>query len=255
MGACMRTFAQRGDICKAIPGAWLLGGRHSRLGAAQCPRVFLQQTSESPSFFDAVTELFANIGWIDRTAVGVLLTFFVIGLFKGLVWQVSRILILVFAFYVSFQFGDVVAAWVDSTSPSAENIAGTAPAPPTRPDTATVYLTHCLLFLGMLVLMSLLSMMLQSFVVKAGLGFFNRVGGGLFGVVTGACVVFAGIMALHMCVPHDSQIVQAARKSHALSLSRRAIALLGPFVQDEVREAVALQPIEPPRDQAGAGTR
>lgn len=214
--------------------------------------MLLLQPPQSPTFGDSVTEAFEYLGWIDRTAIGVLLTFFVIGLFKGLVWQVSRILILVFAFYVSFQFGDDVATWVDSTSPSAEVIAGAPSRPPSPPDTATVYLTHCLLFLAMLVVMSLLSMMLQSFIVKAGLGFFNRIGGGLFGVVTGACVVFAAILAMHMCVPHDSKIVQAARQSHALELSRRAIAVLGPLVHNELREAVALQPLQDNSSQ-GAG--
>ena len=160
-GGCagQRTFPHIVSICKAIPGSLARGGRHCQSDDAQCLRVLLFQTPQSPTFGDSFTEAFEYLGWIDRTAIGVLLTFFIIGLFKGLVWQVSRILILVFAFYVSFQFGDDVATWVDSTSPSAEVIAGAPSRPPSPPDTATVYLTHCLLFLAMLVVMSLLSMM------------------------------------------------------------------------------------------------
>ena len=50
-----------------------------------------------------------SLEWVDQTTLGVLLVFFVLGLFKGLIWQVSRIGILVAAYVVSGRFGNALA--------------------------------------------------------------------------------------------------------------------------------------------------
>jgi membrane protein required for colicin V production len=179
-----------------------------------------------------------TLSWVDHTALGVVLVFFVLGLFKGLIWQVSRVAILVCAYVVSGRFGGQIADWLAP---------GEAPAPGVEPQPAsetTIYLAYVLLFLAVLIVLSLLAMLLQKLAAKAGLSFFDRVGGGLVGVATGACVVLFGLFVVNMFF-RESQIAHAAEGSHSLRLSKRAIDWLGDKVPDDLRSVFALQPLQP----------
>ena len=232
----------------------------------------VQQVPEpEPSLFDTLTNNLLELGWIDKTALVVLLVFFLLGLFKGLLWQVSRIGILLFSYYVAGYWGQDVAlllaeskeaaATASSGSASSPAATGLAEAPP---DT-TLYLSYCVLFVSMIVVLSLLSMVLKQFIVKAGLGFFDRLGGGVFGVATGALVVLFLVLVMHMVSERDSQFVRAAQRSHAVEYSRRAIHLLDRAVDNQLRERIGLAPLEekslaeaPPPDApapAGVGGR
>lgn len=198
-----------------------------------------------------------TVTWVDHTALGVLLVFFVLGLFKGLIWQVSRIAILVAAYVVAGRFGADVAnalsrpplaspAPAHAASPAAELVpvvpnpaAGTGVQAPAE---TTLYLAYVLLFLAVLVVLSFGALLLQKLATKAGLGFFDRLGGGVLGVATGACVVLFGLFVVHMFF-RGSQLAMAAEGSHSLRLSKRAIDWLGPRVPDELREVFALVPL------------
>lgn len=181
-----------------------------------------------------------TLGWVDHTAIAVLLVFFVIGLFKGLIWQVSRVGILVVAYVVAGRFGQQVAELLVRTT-AASPAPGAAPVIDAGSDT-TIYLAYVLLFLVVLVALSLLAIVLQKLAVKAGLGFFDRLGGGVLGVATGGCVVLFGLFVVHMFF-RGSQLAMAASESHSLRLSRQAIDALGPRVPDELRQVFALTPL------------
>ena len=182
-----------------------------------------------------------HLGWVDHTALAVLLVFFVIGLFKGLIWQVSRVAILVLAYVVAGRHGATVGAWFARTPEVGGDAAQAAAATPST----TLYLAYVLLFLVVLVVLSLSAILLQRLAQKAGLGFFDRLGGGVLGVATGACVVLFGVYVVHMFFPR-SQLAVAAESSHALRLSRRAIDLLGEGVPDDLRTVIALAPLRAP---------
>ncbi len=202
-----------------------------------------------------------EIGWVDRTAMAVLLVFFVIGLFKGLIWQVSRVGILVAAYVVSGRYGHVLGDWLaQDPAGSLNGTGGAEPVPAThgvdgavqasdavlhspQPAETTLYLAYVLLFLAVLVVLSLLAILLQKLAKKAGLGFFDRVGGGVLGVATGACLVLFGLSVVHMFF-RGSQLAMAAEHSHSLRLSQQAIAMLGESVPDELRKVFALQPLD-----------
>lgn len=182
-----------------------------------------------------------SLGWIDHTALGVLLVFFVLGLFKGLIWQVSRIAILAIAYVLSGRFGGAVARLLAGPADAADP-AGT----PLPPDDTTLYLAYLLVFVGVLVVLSLATLLLQKLATKAGLSFFDRLGGGVLGVATGACVVLFGLFVVHMFF-RDSNLAHAAENTHSLRLCKRAIHWLGPRVPDELRAVFDLAPLrEPP---------
>jgi len=175
------------------------------------------------------------LGWVDRTALAVLVVFFVIGLFKGLIWQVSRIVILVVAYALAGHFGADLGAFLARTPA----VGGSDLPGPVDPPETTLYLAYVLLFLGVLVVLSLLAMLVQKLAAKAGLGFFDRLGGGVLGFATGACVVLFGLFVVHMFF-QGSQLAIAAESSHSLRISRSAIDWLGETVPDDLREVFEL---------------
>ena len=202
----------------------------------QEPQVAAAPTSE-------LLQQLQTLGWVDHTAIAVLLVFFVIGLFKGLIWQVSRVGILVVSYVIAGRFGQDVAGLLTRTAVA-------SPAPTTEPlapdaGETTIYLAYVLLFLVVLIALSLLAMALQKLAAKVGLGFFDRIGGGVLGVATGGCVVLFGLFVLHMFF-RGSQLAMAASESHSLRLSRQAIAALGQRVPDELRQVFALAPLQQP---------
>jgi uncharacterized membrane protein required for colicin V production len=205
-----------------------------------------------------------TLGWVDHTALAVLGVFFVLGLFKGLIWQVSRIAILVAAYVVAGRFGSALAelltphsaaaAGTNVAAPSGgspavpgsiadltNGVAAVPPAPDAPSDT-TLYLAYVLLFVAVLIVLSLLAIVLRKLAAKAGLSFFDRLGGGVLGVATGACVVLFGLFVVHMFF-QGSQLAIAAHGSHSLRLSKRAIDWLGDKVPDALREVLALAPL------------
>lgn len=216
--------------------------------------MFPQDPTPPPAAVDAsfLAQL-QEIGWVDRTALVVLLVFFVIGLFKGLIWQVSRVGILLAAYVLSGRYGHALGTWfaatpaVGGTAPSVDPSTGlvVVPAPPET----TLYLAYVAIFLGVLVALSLLAILLQKVAHKAGLGFFDRLGGGVIGVATGACVVLFGVGVVQMFF-QGSQLAMAAEQSHSLRWSQRALDSLGARVPDELRSVFELSPLAaPPLDQ------
>lgn len=190
-----------------------------------------------------------GLGWIDITALVVLGVFFILGLFKGAFWQVSRIAILVAAYVLSVQFGpqlgQVLHRW---THPATE----AAAVPPEPVSETALYLSYVIVFLVVLVLLSLLALLVQRLVKSAGLGFFDRVGGGVLGTVTGACVVLFLLGVLHMFFP-NSRAAEAATGSHAYRLTREALDTLGERVPDDLRRVFALVPLNASAGEGGTG--
>ena len=206
-------------------------------------RVLGQAPDDSPGF-DLVREL-QHLGWVDVTALCVLGVFCVLGLFKGLVWQVSRIAILIAAYVLAGRYGPDLGAFIAGVRDSASQ-------PAAAPET-TVYVACALVFLVVVVGLSLFAVLLRKLVHRAGLSFFDRVGGGVFGVATGGCVVLALLFVVNMFF-RQTHVAEAASSSHSLRLSTRAIELLGDKVPDDLRRAFRLEPLDRDGD-ADAGNR
>jgi uncharacterized membrane protein required for colicin V production len=208
----------------------------------------------------SVWEQLQHVGWVDRTAFAVLLVFFVLGLFKGLIWQVSRVGILLAAYVLSGrygrQLGDWLAASAEGVPPPADpsHGIGAVEADALRaletPET-TLYLAYVAIFLAVLIVLSVAAILLQKLARKAGLGFFDRLGGGLIGLATGACVVLFAVGVVQMFF-RDSQLALAAESSHSLRLSQRALDSLGPRVPDELRAVYRLEPLAGPGEPVEA---
>jgi len=196
--------------------------------------VMQQPQDASPQGLELLQQL-ELLGWVDRTALAVLTAFFVIGLFKGLIWQTSRIAILVVAYLVAGRYGQSLGEMIARKNAVPDEVVAGAP------DT-TLYIAYVALFVVVLVILSLLAMILQRLAAKAGLGFFDRLGGGVLGVATGSCIVLFGLFVVHMFFK-GSALAHAAESSHTLRLSRLGIDWLGRTVPDELRTVLALSPL------------
>lgn len=175
-----------------------------------------------------------HLSWVDMTALGVLSLFFCLGLFKGLFWQVSRFGILLVAYVVSTRvgpsFGGVLHRW-------------TSPTPEEAPTETSLYLAYVLVFLGVLVSLSLVALVIQKLVRKAGLTFYDRLGGGILGTATGACVVLFILLVMNMFFP-QSRAADAAAGSQSMKLWSKLIDQLGTAVPDELRKVMNLPPLQ-----------
>lgn len=183
-----------------------------------------------------------NLGWVDITALSVIAVFFVLGLFKGFVWQVSRVAILLVAYFVAGHYGSLLG----------EKVAQLLYNPPIRTEQSdlSVYLAYVAIFLAVLILLSLLALLLQKLVKKADMTFFDRLGGGVIGIVTGAAVVLFLLLATQMFF-QGSGMARDAAASQSNQLSSRAVTLFGQVVPDEVRKVFGLDPLLQPQPKNG----
>ncbi len=186
-----------------------------------------QETPEAQSALEALS-------WVDITAVAVIAVFSILGLFKGLVWQISRIATLVGAYVLAAMYGPDLGSWLfhDSLQGADERL--------------PLYVAYLTIFVGVLVVLSLLALLLNKLVERVGLTFYNRVGGGVLGVGTGALVVLLLLGLAFMFLPEDSGVVEAARSSRSADYSRRAVEMMGDLVPDGMRELFGSEEIEGP---------
>ncbi len=182
---------------------------------------------------DSASGLFASLGWIDLTALALLLIFLILGLFRGFVWQLFRIGTLVAAFVVAGAYGGRFGDWIERQGESW----------PT-PD-LPLYIAYFAIFVGVGVVLSVLAHFIEKFVREAGLGFFDRVGGGALGFVTGACVVLAMLLTIVMFFGKDAPVAQAAEKSQSWKYGKQVVGALGDTAPAPIRRLLGLLPDEP----------
>ena len=185
--------------------------------------------------------LLASLGWVDLTAIAVLIVFFILGLFRGLVWQVSRILTLVAAYVVAGAYGETIAGSLRKM------VSGIN-------DELSLYIAYFAVFIVVLVIVSVIAYFFEKLIDRSGMSFYNRVGGGVLGVVTGAALVLALLFAVFAFFGTESNVVEAARRSHSMRFSQQALTALGEVVPAQVREVFGLgdpAPESPTPDQGG----
>lgn len=151
-----------------------------------------------------------ELSWIDLTAIAIVIVFFVLGLFRGLIWQVSRVATLVVAYVIAAWFGTGFGNWL-----------ATWFAPETAPELPH-YIAYFIVFLVTLIAFGLLAGFLHRLVAKSPLSFYNRVGGGLLGVATGWLIVMTLLTGVQMAAETTgvgTSLAEAATSSRSRVLS------------------------------------
>ncbi len=144
-------------------------------------------------------EVLHQLGWIDFSTLVILLVFFVLGLFRGLVWQLSRLLTLVVGFLLAGIWAQDLADLLVKTWPKSEPFA--------------LYAAYFAIFLGAFILLSVVAWLLSGLIKKLKLTAYDRLGGGAMGILTGAAVVILVLTVFYAFLPRQTGIIQAAERS------------------------------------------
>lgn len=167
--------------------------------------------------------LVGDLGWVDLGSLVVLGVFFLLGLIRGFAWQIGRIVTLVGSFAAAIGFGPPTARQIfDDVEASG----------------AHLYAAYALVFLAAFLVLSGMARLLHSAVKRAGLSFFDRLGGGVLGVATGGVLV-TGALAVVLMFGERFPIHDQVQASHAVQISRATLDLLGDMVPEPVQEVFA----------------
>jgi membrane protein required for colicin V production len=176
------------------------------------------------------------LGWVDITALAVIVVFLVLGIFKGVVWQISRLGTLVVAYVLSVMYGERLGEWMFHGSVQDAD------------QQVHLYVAYVTIFVAVVVVLSLLALLLTRLVEKTGLTFYNRLGGGVLGVGTGALVALL-ILSVGLMFFPTSNVVAAARSSRLYDYSGRAVGWLDSHLVELpgwARDVFDLSPPEAP---------
>ncbi|MCA8971450.1 MAG: CvpA family protein [Planctomycetes bacterium] len=153
------------------------------------------------------------LSWIDWTALTIVAVFLVLGLFRGFLWQASRILSLVFAFFVAGRFARPGGTLLET------RLSGLG-------ESAAYYLAYVLLFVLTLIVLTLLTKVAESVIQNMGLSFYDHLGGGLLGGVTAVAAILTVTGLAYRFVP-ASPLVAEVRASKTHEVARYVIERVG----------------------------
>jgi membrane protein required for colicin V production len=100
-----------------------------------------------------------------------------------------------------------------------------------HPGTARA-LSFIAIFLACIILAHIIGWLVGKFVTTTGLGFLNRIGGGLLGFVKGCLIVCVAVMVLNAFLPADTGFF---KKSHTIKYIHRVTALFKKVTREEIK--------------------
>lgn len=175
------------------------------------------------------TSVTADLGWVDLGALTIVALFFLLGLVRGLVWQLGRAGSLLGAYVLSASFAPALAAYVFVDTPVGA---------------VHTYVAYVVVFLTGFLVLSGLARALHAAVRRSSVSAFDRLGGGLLGVGTGSAVVL-GLLCVVLMFGRRLPLYGDIRTSHALHIGRATVGMLGTWAPAPVQAAFDLPPTEP----------
>lgn len=169
---------------------------------------------------------------VDLISLGILIFFFVLGLFKGFTYLIIRLATFLIGLAVAKQyagsadehgvtgFAATLVEWFDQLKGN-EQVA--------------VYIAFFLIFLGIFILGTLIAFLLRAVFKKLQLGAYDRILGGALGVVTGAVCIVIVVSGIVFFSP-DSEIAASLGGSHTVQLSTKVIEFSKPFFPEALAE-------------------
>ncbi len=169
---------------------------------------------------------------IDLFAIGVILFFFILGIFKGFVMQVVRLLTFLIALAVATRYagpsedgtGNGLSGYLISWFPNHfgnNNIA--------------VYVAYFLIFIAIFIIGTLIGHLLKSILKRLHLGAYDRLLGGCLGIAVGAVCVIV-IVSSFVFISPESEFATKISDSHTARLSTKAVGIAKPFFPEELHD-------------------
>ena len=194
------------------------------------------------SLWDQLRNAVVDVSWVDWTAIIVIGVFFLLGLFRGFVWQATRMASLVIAYVVASIYGmdgaELIQPWFSEDTPV---------------DRLPLYLSYVAIFIASLALLSVIAHFIQKLIKKSGLSFYDRVGGGVLGFATGAGIMIFILATLLMFVPDSWKTKETLRESRAMAFSKRTLQTLGGWVPKPLQRVFDVEEGEQKGDRGRSG--
>lgn len=165
---------------------------------------------------DAVTAL----GWVDTVSLSVLLVFLIRGLLHGFVWQVAALLGVVGGLLAARNLAPELAPLIRDWFPSLAEDGSL--------DMVAAYFS---VFALVVVAAALVGKLLRGLIDQLKLGSFDRLLGGVFGVLKASALLVIGVSFLSLFEPVGDVLAQ----SKTARYSGKAIERSGPFFPAEVK--------------------
>jgi len=177
-----------------------------------------------------------QLGAYDIVALGILLFFMVLGLFKGFTFQVVRLITLLAALFLAKRYaGSTVQGDETGFAPYLMNW---FPNQLGGEKQMAVYIAFFIIFIGVFILGTLLAFLLRTLLKRLELRAYDKLLGGMLGVLVGAVIVvtLVGVLALFSSPKSDSNYIEKLNNSYALKLSAEAIIFAKPFFPEDLRD-------------------
>jgi len=166
-----------------------------------------------------------TIGIIDIVGLVILLFFFILGLIKGFVWQIMRILTIIAGMAGAKAWSPSFSSYLQSMFSGLEN------------SPYAIYIAYFLIFVGIFILGTLIALFLKSILKKLKLKSYDWLLGGLFGIGTGSVVIVVVLLVLLTLLP-ESGFRQQIETSRTTLYASWVIERAHPFIPREIQEKV-----------------
>jgi uncharacterized membrane protein required for colicin V production len=173
-----------------------------------------------------------QIDVVDMIALGVILFFFVLGIFKGFTFQVVRIATFLAALAVAKSYAGSSAP--EDHSGLSHQLMTWFPNQLDNKSVA-VYIAFFLIFIGIFIAGTLIAFLLRALLKRLELRAYDKLLGGALGVVVGVMSIVVVISCLVFVSP-ESSLLERMGQSHTMRLSAEVIKISTPFFPEALRE-------------------
>lgn len=144
----------------------------------------------------------SNLNWVDIVILVIFLASVLAGLIRGFVKEIISLVTWIAAFIIAMMFSSKLAAWFTSM-PSVQSMMTSASSSiGANAEQSVSYIaigiSFLILFIGTLIVGSIISMIITRAVEGVGIGFVNRLLGGVFGLARGFLIVVVVIFLVQL---------------------------------------------------------
>jgi membrane protein required for colicin V production len=185
--------------------------------------------------------------WIDCVMLAIIAFSLLAGLARGLVKEIIALIGLIAAFVVASLFSSPLADSLANTSSVQHALNHAANNTTGHPPQIAIGLSFALLFIGTIIVFSLISFILNLLIQSSFLSAGNRLLGAVFGLIRGGLIDLAIIFLVQLTSYGQGE---AWQKSQMVQLFQPAVTSLGALVSPSLAKLEALYPAPSPTSPA-----
>jgi membrane protein required for colicin V production len=170
-------------------------------------------------------KIWEQIGVVDTISLAVLTLFLIRGIWKGFVWQIAGLATVIGGLYAAQAFAPHIAPTLRGWFPVLE-----------RQANADLITSYFAIFVGVMIVVLILAKLFKGLLDRLQLSGYDRLFGGMFGVLKAAVLIVVCVSVLSMFDwPAVNERIAQAETGR---IARQAIEKAGPLFPEEVQERV-----------------